>query len=63
MQISVPACANQPTSFSVNGSSTPNGLLQTISGLKQLMGYSKRFHQLYGVLFHKIENLELFVNY
>ena len=31
----------------------------------QLMGYSKRLHQLkHRVLFHlKIENLELFVNY
>ena len=64
-QFSVSACANQPTGFSVNGSSTPDGLFQTINALKQLMDYSKRLHQLsYGVLFHlKIENLELFVNY
>ena len=26
-------CANQATGFSVNGSSTPNGLFQTINGL------------------------------
>ena len=35
-QFSVSACANQPTGFCVNGSSTPNGLLQTINGLKRL---------------------------
>ena len=58
------ACVNQPTSFSVTESSTPNGLFQTINWLKRLMGYSKRLHQLYhGVLFHlKMENLEVFVN-
>ena len=39
VQFSVSACANQPTGFSVNGSSTPNGLFQTINELKQLMGY------------------------
>ena len=35
-QFSVSACANQPTGFCVNKSSTPNGLLQTINGLKRL---------------------------
>ena len=44
--VSVSACANQPTGFSVNGSSTQNGLFQRINELKQLMGYSKRFYQL-----------------
>ena len=62
-KFSVSAGANQPTGFFVNGSLTPNGLFQTINGLKQLMGYSKWLHQVeHGVLFHlKIENLELFV--
>ena len=32
-QFSVSACANQETGFPVNGSSTPNGLFQTINGL------------------------------
>ena len=32
-QFSVSACGNQATGFSVNGSSTPNGLFQTINGL------------------------------
>ena len=60
-KFSVPAWANQPPGFSVRGTSTPNGLFQTI---KILMGYTKRLHQLkHGVLFHlKFENLELFVN-
>ena len=49
-QFSVPACANQPPGFSVRGTSTPNGLFQTI---KILMGYTKRLHQLkHGILFH-----------
>ena len=34
-QFSVSACVNQATGFSVNGSSTPNGLFQTINGLLQ----------------------------
>ena len=46
-QFSVSACANQATGFSVNESSTLNGLFQTINWLKQLMGYSKRLHQLF----------------
>ena len=29
-QVSVPASANQPPGFSIRGSSTPNGLFQTI---------------------------------
>ena len=45
-QFPVSACTNQGTGFSVNGSSTSNGLFQTITGLKRLMGYSKRLHQL-----------------
>ena len=61
----VPVCANQPPGFSVRENSTPNGLFQTINGVKILMGYTKRIHQLkHGVLFHlNIENLELLVNY
>ena len=49
--------------FSVDGSSTSVGLFQTINGLKRLMGYLKRLHQLkHGVFFHlKTENLKLFV--
>ena len=64
-QFYVPVCANQPPGFSVRENSTPNGLFQTINGVKILMGYTKRIHQLkLGVLFHlKIENLELLVNY
>ena len=60
-KFSVPAWANQPPGFSVRGTSTPNGLFETI---KILMDYTKRLHQLkHGVLFHlKFENLELFVN-
>ena len=30
-QFSVPACETEPTCFSVSGSSTPNGLFQTIN--------------------------------
>ena len=41
---SVSACANEPPGFSVSGSSTPNGLFQTINGLKRLVSYSKRLH-------------------
>ena len=40
-KFSVPAWANQPPGFSVRGTSTPNGLFQTI---KMLMGYTKRLH-------------------
>ena len=57
-----PDWANQSLGFFVRGTSTPNGLFQTI---KILMSYTKRLHRLkHGVLFHlKFENLELFVNY
>ena len=41
---SVSACANEPPGFSVSGASTPNGLFQTINGLKRLVSYSKRLH-------------------
>ena len=34
-QFSIPACANQPPGFSVRGMSTPDGLFQTINGLKR----------------------------
>ena len=37
-QFSVPACANQPRGFCVRGKSTPNGLFQTIGGLKNISG-------------------------
>ena len=40
------ACANQAPDFFVRGTSIPNGLFQTINGLKRLMGYSKQVHQL-----------------
>ena len=50
LQFSVSACANQPPGFSVKGTSTPNGLFQTITGLKILIGYTKRLH--HGELFH-----------
>ena len=61
-QFSVPPWANQPPGFFIRGTSTPNGLLQTI---EILMVYTKWLHQLkHGVLFHlKFENLKLFVNY
>ena len=42
-QFSVSAC-DQPPGFSVYGSSSPNGLFQTINGLKRWMGYFKRLH-------------------
>ena len=41
---SVSACANEPPGFSVSRASTPNGLFQTINGLKRLVSYSKRLH-------------------
>ena len=41
---SVSTCRNQPPGFSVSETSTPNGLLQTINGLKRLVSYSKRLH-------------------
>ena len=41
---SVSACANEAAGFSVSGASTPNGLFQTINGLKRLVSYSKWFH-------------------
>ena len=44
IHFSVPACANKPPGFSVRRTSTPNGLFQTINGLKILMGHTKRLH-------------------
>ena len=41
---SVSAGANEAAGFSVSGSSTPNGLFQTINGLKKIVSYSKRLH-------------------
>ena len=41
---SVSACANQPPGLSVSGTLTPNGLFQTINGLKRSVGYSKQLH-------------------
>ena len=41
---SVSACANEAAGFFVSGASTPNGLFQTINGLKRLVSYSKRLH-------------------
>ena len=41
---SVSACQNESPGFSVSGASTPNGLFQTINGLKRLVSYSKRLH-------------------
>ena len=38
IQFSVHTCANQPPGFSVRGKSTPNGLFQTISWLKNING-------------------------
>ena len=35
--VSASACANQPPGFPVSGTSTPNGLSQTINELKRLM--------------------------
>ena len=40
----VSTCANESPGFSVSGVSTPNGLFQTINGLKRLVSYSKRLH-------------------
>ena len=37
---SVSACQNGSPGFSVSGASTPNGLFQTINGLKRLVSYS-----------------------
>ena len=37
-QFSAPACADEPHGFSVKGKSTPNGLFQTISGLRNNTG-------------------------
>ena len=39
VQFTVSACANQPPDFSVSGILSPNGLFQTMNGLKRLMGY------------------------
>ena len=41
---SASVCANEPPGFSVSGASTPNGLFQTINGLKRLVSYSKQLH-------------------
>ena len=41
---SVSACANQPTGFSLGGTSIPNELFQTINGLGRLVSYSKRLY-------------------
>ena len=42
---SVSAFANyQPPGFSVSGTSTPDGLFQTINAIKRLVSYSKRLH-------------------
>ena len=43
-QFPLSACANEAPGFSVSGTSTPTGLLQTINELKTLIGYSKRLH-------------------
>ena len=40
-EFSVSTCADQPPGFSVSGTSTPNGLFQTINRIKILVGYSK----------------------
>ena len=32
---SISACANEPPGFSVSGVATPNGLFQTVNGLKR----------------------------
>ena len=41
---SVSAYGNQPPGFSVSETSTPDGLFQTINGLKRLVSYSKQLH-------------------
>ena len=50
---------NQPTGFSVNGSSTPNGLFQTINGLLETAPSTITWC----IVPLKIENPEVFVNY
>ena len=50
-KFAVPASANQPPGFSVRGTSTPNGLFQTI---KMLMGYTKGLHQTWCIAPFKI---------
>ena len=52
---SVSACANQPPGFSASGTSTPNGLFQTINGLKRLVSYSKRL-----LIFHVSEKFAIY---
>ena len=54
---SVSACANQPSCFSVSGISTPNGLFQTINGLKRLMSY-KFFFEKHKFKKHEAQNAE-----
>ena len=51
-KFSVPAWANQPSGFSIRGTSTPTGLFQTI---KMLMGYTKRLHQTCCIVPFKIQ--------
>ena len=41
---SVSARASEPPGFSLSGTSIPNELFQTITGLKRLVSYSKRLH-------------------
>ena len=41
---SVSACENKSPGISGNGTSTLNGLFQTINGSKRLVSYSKRLH-------------------
>ena len=50
-KFSVPASANQPPVFSLRGTSTPNGLFQTI---KMLIGYTKQLHQTWCIAPFKI---------
>ena len=51
-KFSVPAWANQPSGFSIRGTSTPIELFQTI---KMLMGYTKRLHQTCCIVPSKIQ--------
>ena len=51
-KFSVPAWANHAPGFSVRGTSTPNGLFQTI---KKLMGYTKRLDQAWCIVPFKIQ--------
>ena len=51
-KFSVLAWSNQLPGFSVRGTSTPNGLFQTI---KKLMGYTKRLDQAWCIVPFKIQ--------